>query len=317
MAHSVGTTRQKNHFDFVVKHSPTPRAWYIRGATCRYVSAPTRQFRGRGSSRAARQRQLATARVFLVQAFRHADTLQHVRPRAYLATRHFIHSIEGRSTTLRTDHRPLSFMFSQKAEKLIHRQARHIAFLSQYFDEIEHVSGERNTVPDRLPQLEVAIFDHGLPDLDQWAIDQASDTELQDIITGKKESSLELDARQTTNGPVYFDIAHNRSRLFVPQKHRRAVFTTLHQHAHGGSAATARIFKDRFVWPGMDREIWRLVKMCEQCQKVKVHKHTTTPLAPFASPDRCFCHIHLDLVGPLPSSNNAKYLLTFVDRFTR
>ncbi|CAH1731650.1 unnamed protein product [Aphis gossypii] len=236
---------------------------------------------------------------------------------AYLATRHFVHSIEGRPTTLRTDHRPLLFMFSQKTEKLVDRQARHIAFLSQYFDEIEHVSGERNTIPDALSRLELAIFDHGLPDLNQWAIDQANDMELQDIITGKTESSLELDARQTTNGPVYFDIAHNRSRLLVPRKHRRAVFTTLHQQAHGGSAATARIVKDRFVWPGMDREIRRWVKMCQQCQKAKVHKHTTTPLASFASPDRRFGHIHLDLVGPLPPSNGAKYLLTCVDRFTR
>jgi len=60
------------------------------------------------------------------------------------------------------------------------------------------------------------------------------------------ESLLELDARQTTNGPVYFDIAYNRSRLFVPLKHRRAVFTILHQQARGGSAATARIGQGPF-----------------------------------------------------------------------
>jgi len=58
-------------------------------------------------------------------------------------------------------------MFSRKAEKLIDRQARHIAFLSQYFDEIKHVSGERNTVPDAPSRLELAMFDHRLPDLDQ------------------------------------------------------------------------------------------------------------------------------------------------------
>lgn len=236
---------------------------------------------------------------------------------AYLATRHFLHAIEGRHVTLRTDHRPLLFMFSQKAEKLIDRQARHVAFLSQFFYEIEHVSGERNIVPDALSRLELAALEDGLPDLDRWAVDQASDMQLQDIIAGNSESSLELEARQTANGPVYFDISHDRSRLFVPQCHRRAVFNSLHRQAHGGGAATCRIVKARFVWPGMDREIRRWVKTCEQCQRAKIHRHTTSPLAPFEPPERRFGHIHLDLVGPLPISDNAKYLLTCIDRFTR
>lgn len=34
-------------------------------------------------------------------------------------------------------------------------------------------------------------------------------------------------------------------------------------------------------------------------------------------PDHRFGHIHLDLVGQLPTSNNAKYLLTYIDRHTR
>jgi len=164
-------------------------------------------------------------------------------------------------------------MFSQKAEKLIDRQARHVPFLSQYFHEIEHVSGELNVVPDdALSRLEMATFDDGLPDLDQWATDQASDTDLQDILTGKTESSLELDSRQTANGPVYFVIAYNRSRLFVPLRRRCAVFNTLHRQAQGGGTATAALFAQRFVWPGMNREIWRWVRTCEQCQKAKVHR---------------------------------------------
>ncbi|KAL4088886.1 hypothetical protein QTP88_023970 [Uroleucon formosanum] len=149
-----------------------------------------------------------------------------------------------------------------------------------------------------------------LPDLDQWAADQARDARLQDIISGNTESSLELGARQTANGSVYFDVAHDRTRLFVPQCHRRAVFNSLHHQAHGGGAATCRIIKARFVWPGMDREILRWVKTCEPCQRAKIHRHTTTPLTPLAPSD-------LDLVGPLPASNNVKYLLTCIDRFTR
>lgn len=72
--------------------------------------------------------------------------------------RHFVNSIEGRTTTLRTDHRPSLFMFFQKVEKLIARQARHVAFLSQLIHDVEHVSGKSNVVPDALSRLELATL---------------------------------------------------------------------------------------------------------------------------------------------------------------
>lgn len=191
-----------------------------------------------------------------------------------------VHAIEGRRATLRTDHRPLLFIFTQKAEKLIDRQARHVAFLSQFFHEIEHISGECNVVPDALSRLELATLEDGLPNLDQWAVDQANNAELQDIVSGNTESSLELEARQTTNGPVYFDRAHDRSRLFVPRCHRRAVFNTLHRQAHGDGAATCQVIKARFVWLRMDRVIRRWVKSYKHCQRAKVHRHRSHRLHP-------------------------------------
>ena len=48
-----------------------------------------------------------------------------------------------------------------------------------------------------------------------------------------------------------------------------------------------------------------------------MHRHTTAPLATFATPDCRFDKIHLDLVGPLPPSNGYVYILTCIDRFTR
>ena len=48
-----------------------------------------------------------------------------------------------------------------------------------------------------------------------------------------------------------------------------------------------------------------------------MQRHTITPLATFATPDVRFDRIHLDIVGPLPSSKGFMYLLTCIDRFTR
>jgi len=47
---------------------------------------------------------------------------------AYLAVKHFLHTIEGRTTTLRTDHKPLLYMFSTKIYKHSDRQSRYISF---------------------------------------------------------------------------------------------------------------------------------------------------------------------------------------------
>ncbi|GFV22110.1 transposon Ty3-I Gag-Pol polyprotein [Trichonephila clavipes] len=59
------------------------------------------------------------------------------------------------------------------------------------------------------------------------------------------------------------------------------------------------------------------VQNCIACQRSKVHRHTKTPLGTFALPDARFSHIHVDLIGPLPSSEGKSFCLTIVDRFTR
>ena len=61
----------------------------------------------------------------------------------------------------------------------------------------------------------------------------------------------------------------------------------------------------------------RLAKTCIQCQRSKVHRHTSAPLVPFATPDTCFDRIHLDIVGPLPPSRGFSYLMTCVHHFTQ
>lgn len=73
----------------------------------------------------------------------------------------------------------------------------------------------------------------------------------------------------------------------------------------------------RFVWPGIQRDSREFVKACIQCQRAKVHQHTSTQLQRYALPDRRFSHINVDLVGPFPLNNGFRYCLTIVDRFTR
>ena len=67
----------------------------------------------------------------------------------------------------------------------------------------------------------------------------------------------------------------------------------------------------------MNKDIRDWVRCCLNCQKNKVTVHTKAPLKHFMVPDSRFQHIHIDLVGPLPSSKGFKYVLTVICRFAR
>jgi cleavage and polyadenylation specificity factor subunit 1 len=55
----------------------------------------------------------------------------------------------------------------------------------------------------------------------------------------------------------------------------------------------------------------------EACQRSKVSRRTVTPLGDFTPPPPHFLHVHIYLVGPLPTSAGNTYCLTAVDRFTQ
>jgi len=143
-------------------------------------------------------------------------------------------------------------MLTQKTEKIIDRQIRHITFLSQYINNVEHLQGDKNIIPDALSRLEVSATQVVLPDLKQWSADQADDPELKDILSGATKSALKLEPRSTAEGTIYLDTSTKQSRVYVPLRHRRTVFDGLHGQAHGGGSATLRLIGKRYCWPGMN-----------------------------------------------------------------
>ena len=55
---------------------------------------------------------------------------------------------------------------------------------------------------------------------------------------------------------------------------------------------------------------------CVQCQHLKVHRHTVTPMGFFSPPDARFDHVDIDIVGPLPPATGNMHSQTCVDCFT-
>ena len=69
------------------------------------------------------------------------------------------------------------------------------------------------------------------------------------------------------------------------------------------------------AFPGM--RAWLLDGTHVPCQQSKVNRNIRAPVANFRPQSRRVSHVHVDVVGPLPSSQGFTHLLTVVDRFTR
>ncbi|UYV80342.1 hypothetical protein LAZ67_18002541 [Cordylochernes scorpioides] len=236
----------------------------------------------------------------------------------YLAIKHFRHFLEGRQFPVYTDHKPLTYAFQQNLDKASPRQCRHLDFIGQFTTDIRHIAGCENVPADFLSRVE-PISHHQPYDPKSLAEAQAVDQELQALLTSENRSSLQLEKVQIpeTNISLYCDVSTAKPRPFVPAPCRRIIFSAYHNLSHPGVRATTRMVTAHYVWPAVKKDCALWTRACHRCQVSKTARHTRTPLQSFSPPDGRFSHVHIDLVGPLPPSENYRYIFTCVDRFTR
>lgn len=232
----------------------------------------------------------------------------------YENIKYFRHWLEATHFTIYTDHKPLCYAYSERKSSCSPRQYRHLDYISQFSTDIQHVSGKDNTVADtlsRVNELSEPV------DLDQLAKSQSSDEELAHYL--KEESSLRIKkiAIPGSRRELYCDVSTSTPRPFVPSPLRRQVFDSLHSLCHPGANTSAKLVAQRYVWPQMRKDCREWSMACLACQRSKVNRHVRTPLGTLDLPTARFKHVHLDLIGPLPPSQEYRYCLTAVDRFTR
>jgi hypothetical protein len=96
----------------------------------------------------------------------------------YLSVRHFRHAVEGRSFTVYTDHKPLTYALRSSSDKYSPREIRHLDFISQFTSDIRHISGSDNAVADALSRVNAVTGQTNI-DLKQMAALQRDDPEVQ------------------------------------------------------------------------------------------------------------------------------------------
>lgn len=233
------------------------------------------------------------------------------------AIKFFRYLLEGRSFTIYTDHKPLTYAFSQKPDKASPRQLRQLYYISQFSTNIKHVTGKVNIIADALSRVEEIQCPSPL-DYTDFSHQQSTDPELQSLLQDPASSSLSLRqiAIPGTDTLLYCDTSQQQPRPFVPATLRKQIFINLHSLAHPGTRPTLKLISSRFVWPNMKKDIPVWTRSCVACQKAKTLRHTRSAFQQFGIPSERFQTVHLDLVGPLLPSNGYSHCLTIIDRFT-
>ena len=113
----------------------------------------------------------------------------------------------------------------------------------------------------------------------------------------------------------------SRLQLVIPASLRHDLLFAFHDSSLAGHLSQHKMYltiRARYYWPKMSADINNWVASCEVCSKVnktpKTHRGQLMPI-PVSRP---FQHVHTDIVGPLPTSEDGnKYILTLVDAMTR
>ena len=74
-----------------------------------------------------------------------------------------------------------------------------------------------------------------------------------------------------------------------------------------------------YFWPGMDRDVQTHVAACVDCQRTKPYRvHPRAPLHPLPQPSAPNHRVHIDLFGPLATSESGKkYIMVMTDAFSK
>ena len=234
----------------------------------------------------------------------------------FQAVRHFKFLLEGSSFEIQTDHQPLVHAFTKSGDAWSGRQQRQLAAIAEFGCSISYVPGKRNPVADALSRIELNSLHLGV-DYEDLAREQAADPETATARTAITALKWEDVALEPSGSTLLCDTSTGRPRPLVPASRRRLIFDVIHGLSHPSSRTTTKLMTAKFVWYGIRKDVTEWAKTCVSCQASKIGRHTESGVGRFTQPKRRFGHIHIDVVGPLPQSGDAKYLLTIIDRSTR
>jgi len=182
---------------------------------------------------------------------------------------HWRHYLIQREFVLYSDHQALKFLQGQ--HKLSSRHAKWVSTLQEYTFSIKHKPGTLNKVADALSRRSLLIGAMQVYTLgfESMKDDIRADEHFQSIVT-------ELEAGGRSDFILHDGYLFRGNCLCIPNTSLRVlIIQELHNQGHFGRDKTAWLIRQRFYWPGLDRDVKTFVKRCRLCQESKGNYHGT------------------------------------------
>ena len=227
--------------------------------------------------------------------------------------------LEGYPFTVITDHQSLKWL--EKLDNPSGRLARWALELAQWDFDIQYRKGAENNVADILSRNPIEIN----------AIDNADNKWYAKMYKNVQENAKDFPDYRIENDRLYRHILHtldfNESseasewKICIAEIEKNRILRENHDDpvaGHLGVAKTLAKLAKCYYWPGMFREATRYVRACINCQKHKVQQVAPAGKMHATNVDQPWEMVSVDLVGPLPRSNNGNtMLLVMQDRLTK
>ena len=236
----------------------------------------------------------------------------------------FHNYVYGHHFTIRSDHKPLLYLFQEnKAISILAsaRIQRWALTLSAYQYTMEFCSGSKIPSADALSRLPLKTKDFKVP--------QPAETIL---LLKHMDDSLVTSAHirlWTSRDPILSQVLHfiqqgwpNKcpdiqvepyfqrklelssedgcilwgTRVLIPKEGQQYLLDSLHD-SHSGVSRMKSYARSYFWWPGLDQDIENVAQGCQSCLENR-KAPPLSPLQPWEYPDQPWSRIHVDHAGP-------------------
>lgn len=207
------------------------------------------------------------------------------------------------------DHCSLCALSNASTKPLSGKLARWAVALSEYKLDIRYQKGGEHSDVDCLSRLPVDEASDAL-DESRFAFVLV---DYREAYAGDEGAQRLLQAIELNNGYLYVN-----KKLYVTRDNRENVVINAHGNGHPGIDKTQEMIREKYFWPGMNKDIESLVRACETCRKFKAPRRLPYGEMNSFGPKEPFELVAIDFMGPLAeTAKGNKHVLLAIDVFSK